>query len=189
LTPNFILKLYNASSDFLKPILIFAFNTGARQAEILKLNWEDINLNQGYINLRDTKNNESRIIPINEALKTTIKSLQKNNDNDTVFVYKNSNPVKSVKTAFYSALRRSRIDKCRFHDLRHTFATRLVMAGVDIVTVKELLGHKDISMTMRYSHPTPQHKKEAVEKLKFNELNALTDTTSVTDNTGLGLTN
>jgi site-specific recombinase XerD len=68
-----------------------------------------------------------------------------------------------------SAVKNSGIKVCRFHDLRHTFASGLVMRGVDISTVKELLGHKDIRMTMRYSHPTPEHKKEAVEKLELSQ--------------------
>ncbi|MDA2920745.1 site-specific integrase [Desulfobacterota bacterium AH_259_B03_O07] len=169
-------NIYNEASEFLRPILLFALNTGMRQGEILKLRWDDINLNQEYINVRDTKNNESRNIPINETLKIIIDSLKKNSDNEYVFAYKNGEPVRSVKTAFYSALRRSKIDKCRFHDLRHTFATRLVMAGVDIVTVKELLGHKDISMTMRYSHPTPQHKQHAVEKINISVMDTYLDT-------------
>ena len=60
---------------------------------------------------------------------------------------------------------RAGIRKCRFHDLRHTFATNLVLAGVDLVTVKELMGHADIAMTMRYAHPTPESKRKAVELL------------------------
>ncbi|MGH7800984.1 MAG: tyrosine-type recombinase/integrase, partial [Thermodesulfobacteriota bacterium] len=60
--------------------------------------------------------------------------------------------------------------------LRHTFATRLVMAGVDIVTVQELMGHKDITMTKRYSHPTPEHKKQAVERLNMGVMDTYLDT-------------
>ena len=56
---------------------------------------------------------------------------------------------------------------CRLHDCRHTFASRLVMNGVDIVTVKELLGHKTLAMTMRYSHPAPEHKRWAIEVLNL----------------------
>ena len=74
-------------------------------------------------------------------------------------------PIQDVKKAFKTACSRAGIEDLRFHDLRHTFATRLIESGVDIVTVSELLGHSTIKMTMRYSHPTPVHKRNAVEIL------------------------
>jgi site-specific recombinase XerD len=78
---------------------------------------------------------------------------------------KTGKPYKDVKRSFKTALRRSGIKDFHFHDLRHTFASHLVMAGVDLTTVKELLGHKDIKMTLRYAHLAPAHKKKAVEIL------------------------
>jgi integrase len=75
-------------------------------------------------------------------------------------------PIKDTKTAFLKAVKRAGIPPCRFHDLRHTAATRLVLAGVDLATVKELLGHASISTTMRYAHPSPPHKREAVARLE-----------------------
>ena len=71
-----------------------------------------------------------------------------------------------VKRSFNTACRRSKIKDFRFHDLRHTFASHLIMIGVDITTVKELLGHKTLSMTLRYAHLGPSHKAEAVKALK-----------------------
>ncbi len=71
-----------------------------------------------------------------------------------------------MKTAFLKAVKRADIPPCRFHDLRHTFATRLVLAGVDLATVKELMGHASISTTMRYAHPSPPHKRDAVARLE-----------------------
>jgi integrase len=64
-----------------------------------------------------------------------------------------------------TGLKKAEIENFRFHDCRHTFGTRLGMAGVDLRTIQELMGHKDIKMTMRYSHPTPEHKRRAVEIL------------------------
>ncbi|MGH9777422.1 MAG: tyrosine-type recombinase/integrase, partial [Candidatus Acidiferrales bacterium] len=79
---------------------------------------------------------------------------------------RNGDRRKSVRTTFETAIRNAGISKLRFHDLRHTFATRLVAAGVDIVTVKELMGHRDISMTMRYAHSAPERSLDAVRRLE-----------------------
>ena len=81
-----------------------------------------------------------------------------------VFTYKGK-PIKDVRTAYKNACERAGIKNLRFHDLRHTFATRLVLSGVDLATVSKLLGHSTIQMTMRYSHPTPEALKNAVSKL------------------------
>ncbi len=83
---------------------------------------------------------------------------------DTVFNFK-GRPVEEIKTSFHSSCRRASIKNLRFHDLRHTFATRLVLSGIDLATVSKLLGHSTIHMTMRYSHPTPEALKSAVSAL------------------------
>jgi integrase len=173
-------KLYNEASDFLKPILVIAKHTGMRRSEILNLTCDDIDLVKRYIYVRDTKNNEPRIIPINETLFKTLKALEKPSQNKYPFANRNGDPVKSIKKAFGSALRRSGIAYCRLHDLRHTFASNLVMAGIDIVTVQELLGHKDIRITKRHSHPTPEHKKRAVESLNPLTMDTYLDTKAET---------
>ena len=82
-----------------------------------------------------------------------------------MFTYKGK-PIGSIRKAFNNACKRAGIKNLRFHDLRHTFATRLVLAGVDLATVSKLLGHSSIQMTMRYAHPTPEALKNAVNKLK-----------------------
>lgn len=155
-------KLYESSSLDLKPILLCAISTGMRRGELLNLKWNDTNLNNGYILVRDSKNYESRTIPINATLLKALSDLKKYSQSDYVFEGR-----KTIKKVWTNTLKKSGIAHCRFHDLRHSFASRLVMAGVDLVTVAELLGHKDITMTKRYSHPTPEHKIHAVESLNF----------------------
>ena len=86
-----------------------------------------------------------------------------------VFTYKGS-PVKGFRTSFENACKRASIKNLSFHTLRHTFATRLVLSGVDLVTVSRLLGHSTIHMTMRYSHPKPEALKSAVETLDTPKL-------------------
>ncbi|UCH85780.1 MAG: tyrosine-type recombinase/integrase, partial [Candidatus Latescibacterota bacterium] len=73
--------------------------------------------------------------------------------------------IKAVKTAFVGAVKRAGIPHCTLHSCRHTFATRLVLAGVDLATVQQLMGHASISTTMKYTHPAPQHKRDAVARL------------------------
>ena len=81
---------------------------------------------------------------------------------------KTEKPYKNMVKSFDSALRRAGIKDFVFHDLRHTFASQLVMAGVDLATVRELLGHKTLTMTLRYSHLAPSHKVKAVDLLDSN---------------------
>jgi len=156
-------KLLEASCEHLKPIIITALNTGLRLGEILNLKWENVDMDREVITVTETKSSKIRHIPINNHLKETLKCVKLTNDK--VFCDNNGRPMDSIKTAFKNAIRRSGIRYCRFHDLRHTFASRLVEKNVNIVTVKELLGHADINTTMRYAHPAPEYKKQAVEAL------------------------
>ncbi len=168
-------KLYDAASEHLRPILVTAYCTGMRKNEILTLKWENVDIEKGFIMVEETKNDENKIIPINKLLQETLNSVKYSSPKENVFTFKGK-PIQDIKTAFNAALRRSGLDKFVFHDLRHTFATNLVMNGVDIKTVQELLGHKSLLMTMRYSHPTPDHKKQAVQSLDAGLSGHLLDT-------------
>ncbi len=174
-------KLYAAASEFLKPILMIAIHTGLRRSEILNLRVSDINLRDRYILVRESKNGDIRHVPINSLLMKTLKSVINNNNCEHLFAGANGIPVKTVKKAFWGALRRSGIAHLRFHDLRHSFGSNLSMSGVDIATIQELMGHKDISTTKRYIHPSPQHKKEAVEHLQFSPTVTYLDTDDETN--------
>jgi site-specific recombinase XerD len=92
----------------------------------------------------------------------------KHPDSPYVFCNNDGKPYESIKTAFHTAIKRAGISDFRFHDLRHTFASHLVMLGIDLKTVQELLGHKSFEMTLRYSHLSPAHKNKAVELLDIN---------------------
>ena len=158
--------LIDCAEPHLKPILITALNTGMRKTEILTLTWENVDLNNGFILLNNTKNDERRDIPINETLRQMLINLPRRLDVPYLFFDAVSGKhYIDVKTSFNTACRRAKIRDFRFHDLRHTFASHLVMAGVDIMTVKELLGHKTLAMTLRYAHLAPSHKTKALERL------------------------
>ncbi|MHC4278100.1 MAG: tyrosine-type recombinase/integrase [Planctomycetota bacterium] len=157
--------LIDACSPHLRPIVVTALNSGMRKGEILSLRWDRIDLRHGFILLDVTKNGKRREIPINSTLRATLEAIPHGLESEYVFVDRNGRTFKDVKKSFATACRKAGIIDFKFHDLRHCFASHLVMAGVDIRTVQELLGHKTLRMTIRYSHLAPSHKVRAVEKL------------------------
>ena len=153
----------------LRPLVITALHTGFRASELRSLTWTDVEINRRMITVRAgyAKNGEARRVPMNQLLTDILKSVKlANNQGDRVFCNRDGTSYRSFRSAFERAVRKAAIVDCTFHDLRHMFASRLVMAGVDLPTVKELLGHRDISMTMRYTHLSSDHKQTAVGKLE-----------------------
>jgi len=102
---------------------------------------------------------------MNDIVYRTLLGIRKKGDGPWVFCKKNGERYGNVRKAFEGAKKRAGIVDFRFHDLRHTFASHLVMAGVDLKTVQELLGHKSFEMTLRYAHLSPEHKKRALDVL------------------------
>lgn len=151
--------------SYFKPIIMAALNTGMKRGEIMRLKWADVDLSKGIIYVREAKNNSSREIPINETLKDVLESLPRRLHNPYVFCNHLGKPYHDFSKAFQLAVKKAGIEDIRFHDLRHIFASYLIMDGVDLKTVQELLGHKTIRMTLRYTHLSPAHKKTAIEKI------------------------
>lgn len=147
-------------------IVITALNTGMRKGEIIGLKWEPVDLKHGFILLEKTKNGERREIPINDTLRGVLQGISRRLDVPYVFFDATAGKrYKDIKRSFNTALRKAGIRDFHFHDLRHTFASHLVMAGVDITTVSRLLEHKTLTMTLRYSHLAPEHMTKAVNIL------------------------
>jgi integrase len=117
------------------------------------------------IYLHVTKNGEKREVPINEQVKTELIRVRKHPQSEYIFCKKDGSPIGDIKKSFLTVMIKSGIKDFRFHDLRHTFASHLVMSGADLNTVRELLGHKSLTMTLRYSHLSPNHKQRAVDIL------------------------
>ena len=157
-------RLIAACDLHIKPLVITALNTGMRKSEIFNLKWDNVDLRHGFILLDTTKNGERREIPINQTLKETLQGITRRLDVPYVFFNPSTNKpyTKDLKRSFHTALKKAGIRDFHFHDLRHTFASHLVMAGVDITTVRELLGHKTLTMTLRYAHLAPSHKVKAM---------------------------
>ena len=153
----------------MKPMILLALNTGLRRGELFNLAWKDLNLDRAMLTVRGegAKSGQTRHVPLNEEALEALKVWRGNalGSNELVFPGKNGGRLANVNTAFRRVLNDTGINAFRWHDLRHTFASKLVMAGVDLNTVRELLGHADIKMTLRYAHLSPHVKAAAVQKL------------------------
>ncbi len=148
-----------------------ALHTGMRKSEQFTATWDQVDLEKGYIYLSMTKNGSDRFVTLNSAAVQVLKSLQKRHkllglpSDSTLFHSKRDGLIKNPRKWFATALEQAKIKGVTWHTLRHTFASRLVMAGVDLKTVQELMGHKTIAMTARYAHLAPTHKLQALETL------------------------
>lgn len=159
LTENEEGRLLKESADHLRPIIIVALNTGMRKNEILTLSWKQVDLKERLIRVVKTKSGRNRTVPINDTL---FQFFSTKTGSEYMFPDpKTGKPYKEVRSSWEGACRRAGI-KLRFHDLRHTFACRLVQRGCDIETLRSLLGHHSISITERYVHTNEKQKREAV---------------------------
>jgi len=149
----------------LRPLVTVALHTGARQGELRGLKWNQVDFQIGVITLLDTKDGERRDIPMNETVRTTLEALERKSE--FVFPCTNGNGINHARIhiAFHEALKGYKIEDFHFHDLRHTFASNLVMAGAELNDVRELLGHKTMEMTLRYAHLSPKHKGKVINIL------------------------
>jgi site-specific recombinase XerD len=160
-------RLVQAASAHLKPILAVALNTGMRRGEIFELKWDDLDFEKREIRIPKSKSGKMRFLPMNSVLLGLLKSLGgETKAEGHVFVNPETGmPYTDIKRAFDGACRRSGIKNLRFHDLRHTFASRLVRRGADLRIVQELMGHASIVTTQRYLHVLAKEKQAAVERL------------------------
>jgi len=170
LSPEEELRLLHVSEPYLRNIIISALNTGMRKMEILSLKWEYIDFKKWILTIpqTNTKAKKTRTIPISSVLqKILLEQKLKIGGSEYVFPSLDSNTghINWIKHSFSTACRNADINGFRFHDLRHTSATRMLESGIDVATVSKILGHSDINLTIRtYFHPEDSLR-EAVEKL------------------------
>lgn len=157
-------------TDVLTPLVHVALHTGLRFGELCNLTWTDVDLTApALLTVRGdgAKSGQTRQIPLNDHARDVLKKWRPANPDraDRVFPDRDGERLGEIKTAWKRITKEAKVDAFRFHDLRHTFASKLVQVGIDLNTVRELLGHGDIKMTLRYAHLAPEQKRAAVAKL------------------------
>jgi excisionase family DNA binding protein len=181
LTPEEASRLIDGADKGLQPFLIIALQTGMRRNEILSLGWKDIDFasHEIRVDAETSKSRKERFVPMNPLVEAVLFARPKTSPQ---FVFHNKatgSYIKDIKTAFGTACRKARIKGFRVHDLRHTAATWMVEDGVDIVTIKEILGHASLETTQRYCHPNKEAKRRAsmrlAERLKPTKMDILED--------------
>jgi integrase len=167
LSDDEISRLIASANTDLKRLLIIALNTGMRKNEILSLKWADVKFEGAYITVRaeNSKSKRARNVPMNAAVLEAFRKLPKWS---RVYVFMNEETgrqIRDFRTSFLGACKKAKIKGLRIHDLRHTAASKMIAAGVNIVVVSKILGHSDIKITMKYCHATPEDMQLGVDRL------------------------
>lgn len=172
-------KLLNQSPLWLKEIIVFAIHTGLREGEILSLKWSQIDFSRKALVISEQKNKGVDTLPLNETVLSVLREKTKIRNIYSNLVFLSNNGTKmdggNLRRAFYASCKRAGIENLRFHDLRHTFASRLVQAGVDLYAVQKLGRWKTLSMVLRYAHHHPESLRSSVEILDKIRPNFMTN--------------
>lgn len=160
------ISFFDALSDnkLVANIVTVALHTGMRRGEIFNLKWFDVDFNRKMIQIQESKAGKKRLVPMNATVVGLLTSIPRSNE----FVFpspRTGGRLNNIKRSFRSAVTEAGIQNFRFHDLRHTAATRMADAGADAFTLMKILGHSDIRMTARYTHATDAALKRAVTNL------------------------
>jgi integrase len=158
--------------DHLTRAVLLSMNTGLRRGEAVKLRWSSVDFNRHLLTVEggNAKNRQTRHVPLNEEALSVLRIWrEQHGPGARVF-----GVTTGFQTAWEKVLKRARISKFRWHDLRHHFASRLVQQGVPLNTVRDLLGHGSVGMSLRYAHLAPDQRREAVAKLNEKPLLTLT---------------
>lgn len=148
----------------LRAIVLVAVNTGMRREEIRTLKWRDVDFQRGFATLYRTKNGEVRNVPLNQTARETLMSISKHPSSPYIFCNSKGN-LYNFRASFMKAVEKANLSNFRFHDLRHTAASYLAMSGIDLNTIRDILGHKSLGMVLRYAHLSKSHQMAAVKTL------------------------
>ena len=163
-------RLLNVAVKRLRELMLFALHTGMRQGEILSLTWVGVDLFRRTVTVFKSKNGERRTIPLNGTVLDLLKQQYASRHRETDLVFPSEAHTRlnasNIRRSLHRALDKAKITDFHFHDLRHTCATRMVQAGVDLYKVQRLLGHKSPIMTQRYAHHYPESLRDGVDALE-----------------------
>lgn len=156
--------LLGKAHEPLRSAIIVAIHSGLREEEQAALLWADVRFEEGIIVVRNTKSRRDRVLPMNGTLRETLKAVYRHPSSPFVF----TNPDRRDRydrfnnTTWRKLLVKAEVKNFRWHDLRHTFGSRLAQAGRSILEIKDLLGHSDVTVTMRYAHLAPSNLRDAI---------------------------
>lgn len=160
-----------ACSQPLQDVATIMVDTGMRPSEVCCLEWKNVNLEKGFVFVQQGKTKAARRkIPLTDRTHRVFSARRTNAEG--VFVFPgmrgvdNNQHIVKLNNAHNGAIIRSKVERFRLYDLRHTFATRAAEAGIDLVTLAALMGHSRVQMLMRYAHPTEQHQFEAIKRME-----------------------
>lgn len=163
-------KLLGFAPPYLREMIVFAINTGLRCGDIFHLQWEEVDLEQRRLSIIMKKTRHTLEVPLNDTAAEILEARQGVKHGPHVFY----NPATGdrfhdVKLGLKSAVKRAGLSGITWHTFRHTFASRLTRNGADLVTVKELLGHSTVTVTMRYAHSNDEAKRRALGRLPTSD--------------------
>jgi len=156
-------RLIGAAANHLCPVIIFALDTGGRRTEVLGLDWRHVDLDNNRVVFVKTKNGEDRYVRLTDRARSVLERLEPK-ESGPVFTFRGK-AIRNVDTSFDRARVMAGLEDVRFHDLRHTFASRLVQKGVPLYEVMQLTGHKSLAMVQRYAHLAPDFQERAIDAL------------------------
>ena len=148
-------------------IMVLALSTGARKGELLALHWPDVDLKRGMLTFRETKNGETRSVPLTGYALDVLSKHAKVRRLDTTLVFPDDTGTQpaSIREAWKYAVKRAGISNFRFHDLRHSAASYLAMNGASLMEIADILGHKTLAMVKRYAHLSETHTARVVARM------------------------
>lgn len=178
-----IMEVLEADHPHQIPAFLFSLETGLRLSSQFSCTWASVDVDRRQININRTKNGHPVYVPMSQTLTEALVQLKRRlgrvSGNQRIFLSKLGEPLNNPRSWWERALVKAGIEDYTWHCNRHTFISRLIMAGVDIRTAQEFAGHKTLSMTMRYAHLAPEHKREAIDKLDAFRRRSTADHSSV----------
>jgi len=171
-------RLLSVSPHWLKELIIFSIETGCRRGEMLSLQWNDVDLFKKVVNIFGSKTGENRTIPLTQKTFEVLRGRQRVREkvrlirDDLVFTHPIGRKINihTLRSAFEDALKKAKIEGFRWHDLRHSYASRLAQVGVDPYTIQRLMGHKTFTTTQRYAHHCVESLRRGIEIFEASRL-------------------